>query len=150
MTAIAEGYKLTIVLVQNHGYASIGALSESVGAQRFGTKYRYRGTDDVLPVDLAANAASLGADVRTTTTIDDFEAALREAAASPRTTVVQVDDRPADRRAQLRGVVGRPGGGGRRAGHDTRRPRRVRAAQAHAEAAPEPRRTSPALTCACG
>ena len=94
MTAIAEGYKLTIVLVQNHGYASIGALSESVGSQRFGTKYRYRGTDDVLPVDLAANAASLGADVRTTTTIDDFEAALREAAASPRTTIVQVETDP--------------------------------------------------------
>ena len=94
VTAIAEGHKLTIVLVQNHGYASIGALSESVGSQRFGTKYRYRGTDEVLPVDLAANAASLGADVRTTTTIDDFEAALREAAASPRTTVVQVETDP--------------------------------------------------------
>ena len=64
VTAVAEGIKLTVVLVQNHGYASIGALSESVGSQRFGTRYRYRGTDDILPVDLAANAASLGADVR--------------------------------------------------------------------------------------
>ena len=47
-----------------------------------------------LPVDLAANAASLGADVRAVTTIDDFEAALREAAASPRTTVVQITTDP--------------------------------------------------------
>ena len=61
VTAVAEGIKLTIVLIQNHGYASIGALSESLGSQRYGTQYRYRGTDDVLPVDLAANAASLGA-----------------------------------------------------------------------------------------
>jgi 3D-(3,5/4)-trihydroxycyclohexane-1,2-dione acylhydrolase (decyclizing) len=90
VTAIAEGIKLTVVLVQNHGYQSIGALSESVGSQRFGTKYRYRGTDDRLPVDLAANAASLGADIHRTSTIEDFEAALRQAAASDRTTVVEV------------------------------------------------------------
>jgi 3D-(3,5/4)-trihydroxycyclohexane-1,2-dione acylhydrolase (decyclizing) len=94
VTAVAEGVKLTIVLVQNHGYQSIGALSESVGSQRFGTKYRYRGTDDLLPVDLAANAASLGADVHAVTTIEDFETALREAAASPRTTVVQITTDP--------------------------------------------------------
>jgi len=90
VTAVAEQIKLTVVLVQNHGYQSIGALSESVGSQRFGTKYRYRGTDEILPVDLAANAASLGADVHRTTTLEDFEAALREAVASPRTTVVEV------------------------------------------------------------
>ncbi len=73
--------KLIVVLVQNHGFASIGALSESLGSQRFGTRYRYRtgtGLDgDVLPVDLAANAASLGADVIRATTIDELEKALR-------------------------------------------------------------------------
>jgi len=90
VTAIAEGYKLTIVLVQNHGFQSIGALSESVGSQRFGTKYRYRGTDTPLPVDLAANAASLGARVHRTRTIDDFETALREAAAADVTSVVEI------------------------------------------------------------
>jgi 3D-(3,5/4)-trihydroxycyclohexane-1,2-dione acylhydrolase (decyclizing) len=47
VTAVQEGIKLTIVLVQNHGCASIGALSENLGSQRFGTAYRYRGTDDV-------------------------------------------------------------------------------------------------------
>lgn len=94
VTAVAERIKLTIVLVQNHGYQSIGALSESVGSQRFGTAYRYRGTDDVLPVDLAANAASLGARAIDTHTIEEFEAALREAAASDVTTVVQVHTDP--------------------------------------------------------
>jgi 3D-(3,5/4)-trihydroxycyclohexane-1,2-dione acylhydrolase (decyclizing) len=93
-TAVAEGIKLTIVLVQNHGYQSIGALSESVGSQRFGTAYRYRGTDTKLPVDLAANAASLGARAIDTSTIDEFEAALREAAAADVTTVVQVHTDP--------------------------------------------------------
>src|SRR6185295_14919992 len=65
-TAVAEGVKLTIVLVDNHGYASIGALSRSVGGAGFGTIYRAGvPTDDAplpdpLPVDLAANAESLG------------------------------------------------------------------------------------------
>jgi 3D-(3,5/4)-trihydroxycyclohexane-1,2-dione acylhydrolase (decyclizing) len=93
-TAVQEGVKLNIVLVQNHGFASIGALSESVGSQRFGTKYRYRGTDDKLPIDLAANAASLGADVLPARTAEEFEAALRKARASSRTTVVYVQTDP--------------------------------------------------------
>ena len=100
VTAVQEGIKLTIVLVQNHGFASIGELSESLGSQRFGTRYRYRSAEtgrldgDVLPVDLAANAASMGADVLDATTLDQFESALRQASASPRTTVVQVHTDP--------------------------------------------------------
>jgi 3D-(3,5/4)-trihydroxycyclohexane-1,2-dione acylhydrolase (decyclizing) len=94
VTAVAEGVKLTIVLVQNHGYQSIGALSESVGSQRYGTQYRYRGTDEKLPVDLAANAASLGARAIDTHTIEEFEAALRQAAAGDHTTVVQIHTDP--------------------------------------------------------
>jgi 3D-(3,5/4)-trihydroxycyclohexane-1,2-dione acylhydrolase (decyclizing) len=99
-TAVQEGLKLTIVLVQNHGFASIGALSESLGSQRFGTRYRLRNPEtgaldgDRLPVDLAANAASLGADVRRATTIEEFESALREARASSRTSVVEVETDP--------------------------------------------------------
>jgi len=94
VTAVQEGMKLIVVLVQNHGFASIGELSETLGSQRFGTRYRYRSTDRRLPVDLAANAASLGADVLDVTTIDEFESALREARASSRTTVVHVHTDP--------------------------------------------------------
>jgi len=96
VTAVQEHIKLTIVLVQNHGFASIGALSESLGSQRFGTRYRYRNPEtgaldgDTLPVDLAANAASLGANVLTARTIDEFETAFRTARAAERITVVQV------------------------------------------------------------
>ncbi|WP_306322130.1 MULTISPECIES: 3D-(3,5/4)-trihydroxycyclohexane-1,2-dione acylhydrolase (decyclizing) [unclassified Streptomyces] len=97
VTMVSEGLKVIIVLVQNHGFASIGALSESLGSQRFGTKYRYRnGTSrqldgDVLPVDLAANAASLGADVLHATTVDEFRTAMGKAKAAERTTVVHVE-----------------------------------------------------------
>jgi 3D-(3,5/4)-trihydroxycyclohexane-1,2-dione acylhydrolase (decyclizing) len=100
VTAVAEGIKLNIVLVNNQGFASIGALSESLGSQRFGTRYRYRdpatGRFDggVLPVDLAANAASLGAEVIRTRTVKEFGVALEQCRAAGRTTVVYIETDP--------------------------------------------------------
>ena len=97
VTMISEGLKVIVVLVQNHGFASIGALSESLGSQRFGTKYRYRDGDsglldgEVLPVDLAANASSLGADVLHAGSVDEFRSAMEKAKAATRTTVVHVE-----------------------------------------------------------
>ncbi|MBT2212522.1 MULTISPECIES: 3D-(3,5/4)-trihydroxycyclohexane-1,2-dione acylhydrolase (decyclizing) [Actinomadura] len=87
VTAVADGVKLVVVLVQNHGFASIGNLSESVGAERFGTRFR-------LPGDLAANAAALGADVLRATTAGEFRTALTRARDSSRTTVVHVETDP--------------------------------------------------------
>jgi 3D-(3,5/4)-trihydroxycyclohexane-1,2-dione acylhydrolase (decyclizing) len=100
VTAVSEGVKLIVVIVQNHGFASIGSLSESLGSQRFGTYYRYRNPDtglldgDILPVDLAANAESLGAQVLRTKTVEEFRAALTEAKAADRTTAVYVETDP--------------------------------------------------------
>ncbi|WP_020573374.1 3D-(3,5/4)-trihydroxycyclohexane-1,2-dione acylhydrolase (decyclizing) [Actinopolymorpha alba] len=100
VTAVQEGVKLTIVLVQNHGYASIGSLSESVGAERFATSYRYRNPEtgaldgDVLPVDLAANAASLGADVLRASSIEELRSALAKAREATRTTLVYIETDP--------------------------------------------------------
>jgi 3D-(3,5/4)-trihydroxycyclohexane-1,2-dione acylhydrolase (decyclizing) len=100
VTAVQEGVKIVVVLVQNHGFASIGALSEEVGAPRFGTWYRYRNPDtgrldgDVLPVDLAANAESLGVRVLRAKTIDEFRAALREAKAATGPVMVHVETDP--------------------------------------------------------
>src|ERR1700759_3194511 len=100
VTAVSEGIKLTVVLIDNRGFASIGALSESLGSQRFGTSYRYRNPESGmldggrLPVDLAANAESLGADVLRTRTIDEFRVALGKAKAAARTTVVYIETDP--------------------------------------------------------
>jgi 3D-(3,5/4)-trihydroxycyclohexane-1,2-dione acylhydrolase (decyclizing) len=98
VTAVQEGVKLIVVLVQNHGFASIGALSESLGSQRFGTRYRYRtptGLDgDILPVDLAANAASLGARVTSVSGIAELEKAFADAQAADVTTVIHVETDP--------------------------------------------------------
>ena len=96
VTAVQEGIKLVVVLVQNHGFASIGALSETVGVPRFGTNYRYRGDSgrldgNILPVDLAANAASLGAQVLRADSLGAFRQCMSQALASTRTTVVHVE-----------------------------------------------------------
>ena len=105
VTAVAEGQKLIVVLVQNHGYASIGNLSESVGGQRFGTRYRTYDADArnfqggaPLPVDLAANARSYGVDVIEIApgpdAIDDLRRAVATAKASDATTLIHVESDP--------------------------------------------------------
>ncbi|WP_030441931.1 3D-(3,5/4)-trihydroxycyclohexane-1,2-dione acylhydrolase (decyclizing) [Actinoplanes subtropicus] len=99
VTAVSEGIKLIVVLVQNQGFASIGALSESLGSQRFGTSYRFRGADNdydgsYLPVDLAANAESLGAAVIRCRTIADLRDGLKRARESDRLTVVHIETDP--------------------------------------------------------
>ncbi len=97
ITAIQEGIKLTVVLLNNHGFGSIGGLSEYVGSQRFGTQYRYRQDDtgqldgDRLPVDLAANARSLGAHVIECTDIQSVREALKAAKEQTQTTVIYVE-----------------------------------------------------------
>ncbi|MGW0809754.1 3D-(3,5/4)-trihydroxycyclohexane-1,2-dione acylhydrolase (decyclizing) [Nonomuraea sp. NPDC002799] len=93
VTAIAERIKLIVVLVDNSGFASIGRLSESVGAERLGTSYRHRdGTP--LPVDLAANAASLGATVLRPESAADLRKALDTARSATGTTVIYVRTDP--------------------------------------------------------
>ena len=95
-TMAQEGLKVIIVLLQNHGFASIGALSESRGSQRFGTKYRTRNKagrleGDMVPFDLAANAASWGADVLKCNGMAEFRANYEKAVASDRLTVLYIE-----------------------------------------------------------
>lgn len=97
VTAIAEGVKLTIVIHDNHGFSSIGGLSQSVGSAGFGTDYKYRHADtgqldgEYLPVDLAANVASLGAHTIRATTREDLQSALEEARRQDRTTAIVIE-----------------------------------------------------------
>lgn len=97
VTAIQEGIKVTIILLNNNGFGSIGALSQSIGSQRFGTKYRYRDdktgllTGEILPVNFAQNARSLGAHVIEATDIDSLKNALKEAREQTVTTVITIE-----------------------------------------------------------
>ncbi len=100
VTSVQEGFKLIIILINNKGYGSIGGLSQSIGQGRFGTEYKYRDENSEqldggdLPVDLAANAASLGAEVISATDIGSFTEALKVAKANTKTTVIYIETVP--------------------------------------------------------
>jgi 3D-(3,5/4)-trihydroxycyclohexane-1,2-dione acylhydrolase (decyclizing) len=97
VTAIQEGYKINIVLLNNYGFSSIGGLSQSLGSGGFGTDYRARNSESGqldgarLEVDFAANAASLGAHVIRAATPDEIQSALEEARLEERTTVIVIE-----------------------------------------------------------
>jgi 3D-(3,5/4)-trihydroxycyclohexane-1,2-dione acylhydrolase (decyclizing) len=97
VTSIQEGIKFIIILLNNNGFGSIGGLSQSIGSQRFGTKYRYRDeetgqlTGDTLPVDFAENARSLGAHVIEAHDISSLKKALAEAKEQKTTTVITIE-----------------------------------------------------------
>ena len=102
VTAVQEGIKLIIVLVDNHGFKSIGGLSRSLGTDGFGTQYRFRkngslGLDgdkapgEVLPIDLTANAASLGAQSVRVGNVVELREALQNAKRATRTSVICIE-----------------------------------------------------------
>ena len=98
VTAVSEGIKLNLVIVQNHGFASIGALSESLGSQRFGTNYRYRDPETGMLTATSCRSIwprtrSLGADVIRVTDDRGVRAAIATPA-PPTTTVVHIETDP--------------------------------------------------------
>jgi 3D-(3,5/4)-trihydroxycyclohexane-1,2-dione acylhydrolase (decyclizing) len=94
VTALQEDIKLTIVVLDNHGFSSIGGLSRACGSDGFGTEYRFRGDGQpgaIIPVDFAANAASLGATAVRAATREQFEQALLQVRGNSGTSVVVVE-----------------------------------------------------------
>jgi 3D-(3,5/4)-trihydroxycyclohexane-1,2-dione acylhydrolase (decyclizing) len=95
VTSLQENYKLNIVLLDNHGFSSIGGLSRSCGNEGMGTEYRYRSNGkyegEILPVDFEANAASLGAWTVRARTGDELKTALECARQQTRTAVVVIE-----------------------------------------------------------
>jgi 3D-(3,5/4)-trihydroxycyclohexane-1,2-dione acylhydrolase (decyclizing) len=106
MTSIQEGIRFTILVLDNHGFASIGGLSQAVGSSGFATEYRYRDertgllTGDVVPVDFVANAQSLGAHAVRACTPAAVGDALETARKADRTTVIVI---PVDRDQRVGG-----------------------------------------------
>jgi 3D-(3,5/4)-trihydroxycyclohexane-1,2-dione acylhydrolase (decyclizing) len=97
ITSIQEGFKLNIVILDNHGFSSIGGLSCAIGSGGFGTDYRYRGAQsgqldgENLPVDFVKLAEGLGAIAVRATTLGDVEKALEAMRSHTRTSVVVVE-----------------------------------------------------------
>ncbi|MGH9347558.1 MAG: 3D-(3,5/4)-trihydroxycyclohexane-1,2-dione acylhydrolase (decyclizing) [Vicinamibacterales bacterium] len=105
VTAVQEGLSLTILLLDNHGFGSIGGLSAAVGCDGFGTRYRRRGASgeldgETVAVDFVANAASMGADAVRATTRAEIRAALEAARGRHGVTVIVI---PVDRDERVGG-----------------------------------------------
>lgn len=96
-TVVQENIKVIYVLLQNYGFSSIGALSESRGSQRFGTRYRmgdgnpHNEDGELLPVDIAKNAESWGIKVLKVHTIEEFRDAYRQAEKSERAVMIHIE-----------------------------------------------------------
>jgi 3D-(3,5/4)-trihydroxycyclohexane-1,2-dione acylhydrolase (decyclizing) len=95
-TAVQEGIKITVILLNNHGYGSIGSLSQSVGSEGFGTNYRFRQNQngqlsgETLPTDFVMNAKSYGVEVHSVESYADLEEALSFAMNADTTQVIVV------------------------------------------------------------
>jgi 3D-(3,5/4)-trihydroxycyclohexane-1,2-dione acylhydrolase (decyclizing) len=101
VTSLQEGYKLNIIVLDNHGFSSIGGLSRACGNAGMGTEYRYRRngnmSGDVTKVDFVENAKSLGADAVRAGTVEELRRALTEAKKNPKTSVVVIETAYAQR-----------------------------------------------------
>jgi 3D-(3,5/4)-trihydroxycyclohexane-1,2-dione acylhydrolase (decyclizing) len=103
VTSVQEGYKLTVVMLDNHGFQSIGGLSRAIGSGGFGTNYRFRDSKTgqldgaAVPVDYAANARSLGTQVFSVRDIAELKDALNKASQQTKTTVIVVETDPEKR-----------------------------------------------------
>ena len=97
VTSIQEGYKLNIILIDNHGYSSIGGLSQSLGSDGFGTDYRYRNAEtgrldgEPVLVDFAGAAQAMGAYTVRARTLQEFAAALETIKTTSRTSVIVIE-----------------------------------------------------------
>ncbi len=98
VTSIQEGVKIVVIVLDNHGFASIGGLSEGLGCERFGTRLRTRGNDGQLSgpnvqIRFEENAASLGANAVRISRIEEMASALERAKKCDRTTVIVLETR---------------------------------------------------------
>lgn len=105
VTSVREGIKLNIILIDNHGFQSIGGLSKGIGGGGFGTHYKYRTASGQLdganlPIDFAANARSLGAQVIVATDLPSLQSALAASKRATQTTVTVIET---DREARVPG-----------------------------------------------
>jgi 3D-(3,5/4)-trihydroxycyclohexane-1,2-dione acylhydrolase (decyclizing) len=95
VTSLQEDYKINIVVLDNHGFSSIGGLTRACGNQGMGTEYRYRRNGnlegDPILVDFVANAASMGAIAVRATTKEEFRQALTQARKNTRTSVIVIE-----------------------------------------------------------
>jgi len=96
LTAIQEGVKLTVLLLDNHGFQCIHNLQRGHGSDGFGNEFRRRDaasgrlTGDYLPINFAAHAASMGARTWSARTAEELGQALSEVKSYPGVALIDI------------------------------------------------------------
>ena len=93
-TSVLLGQKLTVVVLDNRGFACITRLQQATGGARFNNLFVDTNHAALPAIDFRAHAESLGAIAEKVTTVDELEAALARAAGNDRTTVIVIDTDP--------------------------------------------------------
>jgi 3D-(3,5/4)-trihydroxycyclohexane-1,2-dione acylhydrolase (decyclizing) len=107
VTAVAEGLKLTIVVVDNHGYQCILGLQRICGVSDFGNELRFRDkktgtlTGDYVPIDFKKHAEAMGAHAVFAPTVAEVTKAVQEAKQRDGVSVIVV---PADPEKRMPGL----------------------------------------------
>jgi 3D-(3,5/4)-trihydroxycyclohexane-1,2-dione acylhydrolase (decyclizing) len=96
LTSIQEGRKITVILLDNHGFQCIHNLQRGHGSGGFGNEFRYRSGDtnrlngDYLPVDFTLIAKGLGVKAYSAGTIEELLTALASAKDDARSVLIEV------------------------------------------------------------
>jgi 3D-(3,5/4)-trihydroxycyclohexane-1,2-dione acylhydrolase (decyclizing) len=107
VTAVAEGLKLTIVVIDNHGYQCILGLQRICGVSDFGNELRFRDlkkgtlTGSYVPIDFKKHAEAMGAHAVLAQTAAEVTSAVKEARQRDGVSVVVVPVDPEKRMPSL-------------------------------------------------
>jgi 3D-(3,5/4)-trihydroxycyclohexane-1,2-dione acylhydrolase (decyclizing) len=88
VTAVQEGWRLTVVVLENGGFGSIDALARDKAGVSVGNTFVLRDGGGPLGVDYAANARSFGCNGVLAADADALRRALLEARQAERATVI--------------------------------------------------------------
>jgi 3D-(3,5/4)-trihydroxycyclohexane-1,2-dione acylhydrolase (decyclizing) len=93
-TSVLLGQKLTIVVLDNHGFGCINRLQNATGNASFNNLFADTRHHDLPQIDFRAHAESLGAIAERAVTVDELETALDRARKNDRTTVIVIETDP--------------------------------------------------------
>ena len=95
-SSVLSGHKLIVIVCDNGGFAVIHRLQVNQGGHGYNNLLADTNHKELVYVDFAAHAASMGCDTENVSTIAELEAAMVRARASERTYVIALRTSPSD------------------------------------------------------
>ncbi|PKR89906.1 3D-(3,5/4)-trihydroxycyclohexane-1,2-dione acylhydrolase (decyclizing) [Pleomorphomonas diazotrophica] len=93
-TSVSLGQKLTVVLLDNHGFGCINRLQMATGGANFNNLWQDCAMQAQPDIDFRAHAESMGAIAVKASSISELETELAKARTADRSTVIVIDTDP--------------------------------------------------------